>query len=315
MTKISIIIRAYNEEQHIGRLLQGISCQKLPEEYSLETILVDSGSTDATVGIATKMGVTVVKINKEDFSFGRALNLGCSQANGDILVFVSAHVYPVYEDWLSQMLIPFHDSKVALVYGRQVGATDSKFSEKQVFYQWFPVTSDFDQKHPFCNNANCAIRKEFWKEQPYDESLTGLEDLDWAKKIKDKGYKIAYNSDAPIVHIHNETPKKIKNRYLREAIAMKHIFPQVHFNIFDFISHFFHSSTRDSIEAIKQGVFFSQLKEIVIFRYMQYLGTYLGHNAKGQITSDLKSRFYYPRKADQKELINKESKMPIDYSK
>ena len=45
----SIVIRAYNEQNHIGRLLEGIRHQTLKD---VEVILVDSGSTDATVEIA-----------------------------------------------------------------------------------------------------------------------------------------------------------------------------------------------------------------------------------------------------------------------
>ena len=42
--KCSIIIRAFNEEEHIGRLLTGIMQQTV---QPVEIILVDSGSTDA----------------------------------------------------------------------------------------------------------------------------------------------------------------------------------------------------------------------------------------------------------------------------
>ncbi|MBC8035195.1 MAG: glycosyltransferase, partial [Chitinophagaceae bacterium] len=90
----SIIIRSHNEERHIGRLLDGIERQELLEGLSLEVIVVDSGSTDSTVSIARHMGAKVLSIAKEEFSFGRALNIGCSQAAGDIFLFASAHVYP-----------------------------------------------------------------------------------------------------------------------------------------------------------------------------------------------------------------------------
>jgi rhamnosyltransferase len=46
--KCSIVIRAYNEEKHIGRLLEGIRQQTVKD---VEIILVDSGSTDETVFI------------------------------------------------------------------------------------------------------------------------------------------------------------------------------------------------------------------------------------------------------------------------
>ncbi|RME05773.1 MAG: glycosyltransferase, partial [Anaerolineae bacterium] len=42
---VSVVVRAYNEAKHIGRLLTGIARQTLDD---VEVIVVDSGSTDAT---------------------------------------------------------------------------------------------------------------------------------------------------------------------------------------------------------------------------------------------------------------------------
>ena len=71
----------------------------------------------------------------------------------------------------------------------------------------------YQQRHPFCNNANSAIRRSLWKSLPYNEELTGLEDLDWANKVTSLGKKIIYNAKAEVIHVHNETSKKIYNRY------------------------------------------------------------------------------------------------------
>jgi rhamnosyltransferase len=49
----SVVIRAFNEAAHIGRLLEGLSRQTLDD---VEIILVDSGSTDATADLAAKAG-------------------------------------------------------------------------------------------------------------------------------------------------------------------------------------------------------------------------------------------------------------------
>jgi rhamnosyltransferase len=65
----SIVIRAYNEERHIGRLLDGIKHQTLKD---VEVILVDSGSTDSTVEIAESYDARIVKIPSEEFTFGLA---------------------------------------------------------------------------------------------------------------------------------------------------------------------------------------------------------------------------------------------------
>ena len=61
MAKISVIIRSYNEEAHIGRLLSGIIQQTWKE---LEIIIVDSGSTDATLSIAAQYPTKILHIDK-----------------------------------------------------------------------------------------------------------------------------------------------------------------------------------------------------------------------------------------------------------
>ncbi len=117
----SIIIRAYNEEKNIGRLFDGIFKQSL---QNIQVILVDSGSTDRTIKIAEQYPVEVVHINPKEFTFGRSLNLGISKAQADFVVLASAHVYPVYPDWLERLLEPFKDNLVALSYGKQRGYGD-----------------------------------------------------------------------------------------------------------------------------------------------------------------------------------------------
>ena len=173
--KCSIVIRAYNEEKGIGRLLDGITQQTF-EGY--EIILVDSGSTDGTLAVAKRYPVKIVSIRPQDFSFGRSLNYGCQAAQGNFVVIASAHVYPLYKDWIEQLLTPFEDPRIGMVYGKQRGSKETKYSEHQVFEKWFPDKSTSNQAHPFCNNANAAIRRELWQEFPYNEELTGLEDID-----------------------------------------------------------------------------------------------------------------------------------------
>jgi rhamnosyltransferase len=53
---LSFIIRTFNKERHIGRILNGIELQELPSGWSYEVIVVDSGSTDSKVSIAYNTG-------------------------------------------------------------------------------------------------------------------------------------------------------------------------------------------------------------------------------------------------------------------
>lgn len=291
----SIVIRAYNEAQHIGRLLDGIQQQTI---RNTQVILVDSGSTDGTLEIARNYPIEILHIQPEEFSFGRSLNIGISNARSEYMVIASAHVYPVYPDWLERLLAPFQDEKTGVVYGKQRGAVNTHFSENQIFAHWFPEFSRSNQDHPFCNNANAAIRRRLWEQHPYDESLSGLEDLEWARWAMQQGHRIAYSAEAEIIHVHNETPSGVYNRYRREAMAFKRIFPQENFHLGDFIRLVSTNITSDIWQAARQGVLGRNLKSILWFRWMQFWGTYQGYRHSGPLTSQLRRTFYYPRPSD-----------------
>ncbi len=284
----SIIIRAYNEEKNIGRLLDGIFKQSV---QNIQVILVDSGSTDGTVKIAGQYPVEIVHINPEEFTFGRSLNFGISKAQADIVVLASAHVYPVYPDWLERLTEPFNDNLVALSYGKQRGLGTSQFSEQMIFSHWFPETSNFFQEHPFCNNANAAIRRDLWQQKPYNETLPGLEDLAWARWVQDQGYRIAYVAEAEIIHVHDELMVGIKNRYRREGMAFKMIYPQEHFGLIDMISAIFTNILNDFKAASKEKILNRQWKNIVGFRWNQFYGTFQGYNQSGPLTWQLSENF------------------------
>ena len=289
--RCSIIIRAYNEEKHIGRLLEGITRQTIG---GVEIILVDSGSTDATVDIARPYGVKVVHISPTEFTFGRSLNLGLEAASNESVVIASAHVYPVYPDWLERLLEPLADSTVALAYGKQRGPETANFSERQIYHQWYPERSVLHQDHPFCNNANAAVRRSLWKVHPYDETLTGLEDLAWARWTMAEGHALAYVAEAEVIHVHRETPSGVYNRYRREAMAFKQIYPEAHFNLWDFVRLTTSNILSDLRQAARQGVLLRNMAGILWFRFMQFHGTRMGYRQSGPLTSRLRQTFYYP---------------------
>lgn len=287
----SVIIRAYNEEQHIGRLLEGILQQTMRD---VEIILVDSGSTDRTLAIAAEYPVRIEHIQPEEFSFGRSLNLGLAHARGDIAVIASAHVYPVYPDWLERLLAPLQEPGVALAYGKQRGGPQALFSEQQIFLRWYPEQSNPRQGHPFCNNANAAIRRDLWLEHPYDETLSGLEDLAWASWAVGQGYTLAYVAEAEVIHIHNESPGAVYCRYEREAMAFKRIFPHEHFRFGEFLYLLSSNLLSDLRQAARQKILRKHFASIFWFRWMQFWGTYQGYRRSGPLTQPLRQKFYYP---------------------
>ena len=80
--KISVIIITKNEERDIAACLNSVS-------FANEVIIVDSGSTDATVAIAQSMGATV--INRPDWiGFGAQKNRALDAATGDWVLSLDA---------------------------------------------------------------------------------------------------------------------------------------------------------------------------------------------------------------------------------
>ena len=82
VSRISIIIPAYNEESSIGLVLDA-----LPQEKLHEIIVVDNGSTDSTARVAQEHGARVVKEPRK--GYGSACLKGIDELDTpDIVVFI-----------------------------------------------------------------------------------------------------------------------------------------------------------------------------------------------------------------------------------
>lgn len=88
---VSIIIPTYNEAEAITALL-GYLGRARAGEPAPEILVVDGGSTDATVRLARQAGATVLASPRK----GRAaqLNHGAGQARGAVLYFLHADSWP-----------------------------------------------------------------------------------------------------------------------------------------------------------------------------------------------------------------------------
>lgn len=79
--KLSAIVLTNNEESNLKRCLDS-----LPKD--IELIIVDSGSTDGTLGIAERYGAKIFKNKMADFSSQR--NFGSDRASNDWILFIDA---------------------------------------------------------------------------------------------------------------------------------------------------------------------------------------------------------------------------------
>jgi glycosyltransferase involved in cell wall biosynthesis len=88
MDLVSVVIPNYNSEKTLAACIGALHAQTYP---NIEIILADDGSTDTSVAVARKLGVTVLKTSVNAGS-GVARNLGAAQTNGQILFYVDSDV-------------------------------------------------------------------------------------------------------------------------------------------------------------------------------------------------------------------------------
>lgn len=214
--RASVVIRAKNEARLIGEALEAAVGQRLRGGF--EVVLVDSGSTDATLEIARRYPVQVVEIPPETFTYGRSLNIGIRAAHGDVVASLSAHSTPADECWLENLLEPFRDPRVAGVYGRQLPRPHATRMEL-LGMRLSGVMDERPRRHrrnPMFSNANGAFRRALCLQVPFDEEVRGAEDLAWARVMLRLGYEVAYQPAATVYHSHGEPFFKHLRRTLRD---------------------------------------------------------------------------------------------------
>jgi len=204
---VSVVIRTKNEADCIGATLESLNRQAFGGKY--EVIIVDSGSTDATLDIAGRYDARVLTMLPTAFSYGWALNMGAGAATGEFIVNLSAHAVPTDEKWLVNLISGFEDNSVAGVYGRQISEGNinpfealknrSFFGEKRAR---FTANQDKSPEQIHFSNSNAAIRKEVWEKFRFNEEVGWAEDILWQKEVLDAGLSIVYKPDAAVYHTH-----------------------------------------------------------------------------------------------------------------
>ena len=284
---VSVIIRTLDEGHHLQALLEAIESQKFVDAET-EVVLVDSGSVDRTLEIAQAYGCRIEHIARSEFSFGRSLNRGCAASRGELLVFISGHCVPCGPDWLDRLTAPIRDGDADYTYGRQCGGPDTRFSEAQLFSKQYPGRSSIPQEGYFCNNANAALRRDVWEKNLFDEESSGLEDMELAKRIQQRGHGVGYVAEAQVFHHHSESWNQVRWRFEREALALQGIMPEIHISPWDLVRYFLSALWHDLRIAREQGRMMKVLLEVACFRWQQYLGSYRGNHELRKLSKTIK---------------------------
>lgn len=215
MKKISVVIRTYNEEKYIAETLRSIRNQEC-EQFHIEIVLVDNRSTDQTVKIAKEYIDKLVYIEKDEFTWGKALNMGIEKATGEYILLTSGHCILVSGS-LYKALKFAESNRLAAVYGGQIGDPKKDKIECLELFDTYP--ENYNQvclKNEHCcgiSNAACFLQKDVWINHRFDEKLLSAEDGEWASRIQNAGYTIGYCSDFKIIHGHDYNPSYIEKKW------------------------------------------------------------------------------------------------------
>lgn len=227
--KISVIIRTYNEEKRIGDVLEILSKQ---DYNNYEILIVDSQSTDKTLSICKNYNTKVISIDKRDFNYSYASNIGAENATGDILCYLSGHSVPVEINYLKNINEIFQDETIGGCYGDIVALDDGSLVEKLFHYLGYIKNMNKSRKivyekkiHPgILSCSNASVRKNIWKKNKFKEELgKGGEDVELAYRIIQSGYVIAKAPNLLVKHSHGSNLFK----FTKELKSWKNMYKNV----------------------------------------------------------------------------------------
>jgi rhamnosyltransferase len=218
---VSAIVRTKDKAESLPATLRSLRDQTI----SMEIVVVDSGSTDGTLDIARSQADKVVELPADEFSFGRALNLGATNATGDVHLALSAHLVLPNRDWLARSLEHYANEP-------DVVATNGLNGETAL-PDGSPITGPYVQTasdiplDPYWGYSNTAStwRAETWRAFPFREDLDSCEDKEWSWRVLRSGRKIAYDPALSVdsSHRRNEGSKRLFKRIYREATVLHQI--------------------------------------------------------------------------------------------
>jgi rhamnosyltransferase len=213
---VSVIIPTLNGERWLENLLSALVRQTLRPD---EIFLVDSGSTDSTLSIVQRYMrkysfLRLHEMTQKDFDHGGTRTMAARQTGGDILVFMTQDAVPADKKALELLIRPFaENNRLAATYGKQLPGKDASFFGEHLRRFNYPEQSQlrclkdwniYGFKTVFISNSFAAWHRDVLAEQGYfPEQLLFGEDTVALAKMLEKGYYVAYVSEAAVFHSHN----------------------------------------------------------------------------------------------------------------
>ena len=207
--KISLIITVLNEEKSIKEFLGSVIKQtRLPEEL----VIVDGGSTDATVSVISNFqfpprlrsgrAISNFKLKfirkRGNRSLGR--NTAIKNSTGDIIAVSDAGCI-LDKSWLAKITSPFNDKNIDVVAGYYKGKAKNIFQKCLIPYV-LVMPDRVDPENFLPASRSVAFKKTIWeKVHGFPEEYSHNEDYIFAKKLKEIRARMVFEKDAIVYWI------------------------------------------------------------------------------------------------------------------
>ncbi len=236
MIDLSIIIVSWNVRDLLRRCLASVYAA-WPAERPLEVIVVDNGSGDGSVEMVRREFPNVqLIVNQDNLGFTRANNQGISASRGRYVLLLNPDT-EVLDGALTTM-VEYLDAhpRVGVVGPRLLypdGCVQSSrrrfptlataFLESTILHQWFPDNraaryyhmldqpDDRVQVVDWLVGACLMVRRQAIYEVGYlDEGFFMYsEELDWCRRIKERGWEVVYLPTARVVHYEGKSSEQV----------------------------------------------------------------------------------------------------------
>lgn len=132
---ISVVIPAYNEAAHIGRLLDSLRRQDPPPD---EVIVADDGSRDRTAAIAERAGANVLRLAHRGPA--AAKNAGAAAACGELLVFLDGDM-ACAPGFLQRLVAPIVEGRAIGTFTREIyiANPENRWARAYAALRWSPA--------------------------------------------------------------------------------------------------------------------------------------------------------------------------------
>lgn len=228
--KISIICPIYNGQIYIEKLHKNILNQKLESNQNLQILYALTRSTDNSEKILKQLNCDYTLIEPKDFSHSTTREMMSKKAEGEIIVFISQDIKIKNNVWLKNLITPIINNECEASFSRQIGEDDS--IEKYTRERNYPSKSRIVSKRDipkyqirtfFYSDASSAVSTKIYRElNAYDgKSMPTNEDMYFAYKLINAGYRIKYCSDSEVYHSHIFTYKQLYKRYYDTGVFFK----------------------------------------------------------------------------------------------